>query len=331
MRKSKLALVFVFCSIAAMADSVNGDLFFTTFNGGNNVHKVSYNFDGTTFSLGAVGNLAATPGADGIIFAPDGDLLVGGQGNAVHKVDPGTGTFVSITPNATAFHLALDPSGDFFYASSIPGNPIATVPLDPAFANGTAHSIVGDDSAVTSIAFVGSTAYYTTSGSGGVGSFGTIDLTANPQAAATYTTTRILASLPAAHGMVFDPFTGDLMLFGEGHITQIDPVTHLIVSDLAVAGVNFDQGAVDGKGHAFVASNTGTLAFVDYKTSGLINDAGNFFANPFLASALDDVAPLAGLGAPPPRVVPEPSAIVLLASALAGCALYHRYRRSRAI
>jgi hypothetical protein len=25
-------------------------------------------------------------------------------------------------------------------------------------------------------------------------------------------------------------------------------VTHLIVSDLAVAGVNFDQGAVDGKG-----------------------------------------------------------------------------------
>jgi hypothetical protein len=300
----------------AQADAVKGDLFFTTFNGGNNVHKVAFNYDGTTFTLGSVANLAATPGADGIIFAPDGDLLVGGQGPRVHKVNPTSGTFTTVNPGNNAFHLSLDPSGTKVWASSIPGT-LSSVPLTP-FGAGTVHPLSGDDTVITTLAFDGSgKAYYTSSGSGGIGSVGKIDLT-------TFTTTRMLSSVPAAHGMTFDSFTGDLILMGDSHITQIDPATFAIVSDrsFAGAGVNFDQGTVDGKGHLFAADNNGKLLFLDYKASGLVNDVGNFSALPFLASALDDVAPLSGAGAPTPTGTPDAGStlgLLALAMGAVGC------------
>src|SRR5215471_6489027 len=71
---------------AARADTVfTGTLYYTNFNGGPNVNKLSYTYNGTTHSLmlGAPTNIASANGADGIIFAPNGDLLVGGQGNPV--------------------------------------------------------------------------------------------------------------------------------------------------------------------------------------------------------------------------------------------------------
>jgi len=90
-----------------------------------------------------------------------------------------------------------------------------------------------------------------------------------------------------------------LVLFGDSHVTQIDPVTSTIVSDRVFSGVQFDQGTVDGKRHAFVASNFGNLLFMDYSNTGLVGDASNFVALPFLDTNLDDVAPLSGSGAPP--------------------------------
>ena len=100
--------------------------------------------------------------------------------------------------------------------------------------------------------------------------------------------------------MAFDSFTGHLMLFGDGHITQIDPANPTVfVSDRAVGGVQFDQGTVDGNGHMFVADNNGNLFFMDYSASGLVANAGNFVALQFLDTCLDDVAPLSGLGEPP--------------------------------
>jgi hypothetical protein len=283
------------------ADPITGNLFYTRFAGGMNINRVSADYDGVTFTLGTPVNITTTPGADGIIFAPDGDLLIGGQGNIVHKVDPATGTFVSRVPNVNAFHLALDPSGDFFYAAGIPSAGVATVPLDP-FVNGTFHALSGDDTTTTSIAFVGSQAYYTNAGPGGSGSFGRLDTT-------TFTTTRLITGLNAAHGMTFDPFTGDLIVFSGPNIAQIDPSTATVVSSRVVPGLNFDQGAADGTGHLFIASNTGHLFFMDYADTALIGDVANFTAAPFLAASLDDIAPLVGPGAPP-GAVPEPRSVL---------------------
>ena len=165
------------------------------------------------------------------------------------------------------------------------------IPLNP-IANGIVHPLKGDDTVVTHLAFdTNGNAYYVDSGPNGPGNFGTIDLT-------TFTTKRYFSNLPGAHGISFDPYTGDLIIVGTNHITQIDPTTLKIVSDFVETqvGVSFDQGAVDGKGHVYVADNNGHLAFVDYSKSKLVGDPSNFSAAPFLASTLDDVAPLTGLG-----------------------------------
>ena len=66
---------------AGQAATIMGDLYYTLFTGGLNVNKISYMYDETTmvFTLGASVNIASTAGADGIIFAPNGNLLIGGQ------------------------------------------------------------------------------------------------------------------------------------------------------------------------------------------------------------------------------------------------------------
>jgi len=54
--------------------------------------------------------------------------------------------------------------------------------------------------------------------------FGRIDL-------ATFRTTRLISNLPAAHdGLVFDPYTGDLILVGNDSISQFDPRSSRITS-----------------------------------------------------------------------------------------------------
>ena len=106
-----------------------------------------------------------------------------------------------------------------------------------------------------------------------------------------------MTDLPAAHGILYDPFTKDLILSGSTHVTQIDPdAPSVIKSDLDRSGdsVNFDQGTVDGAGHFFVADNRGKLLFVDYADTGLIGAASNFLTVQFFESNLDDIALRAG-------------------------------------
>ncbi len=315
-KASLAAVIIALLNLAnAKADPTSGDLFFTTYNGGQNVNKVAYDYDGTTFTLGNVQNIASTGGADGIVFAPDGDLLIGGQANAVHKVNPGTGTFTTKTAGGIgAFHLAVDPAGNQAYAMHYQSSGVATIPLTP-FANGTAHPLNGDDLNIQTITFgPDGTAYYASP----VG-VGIIDLT-------TFTTTRKLNS-DIAHGMAFDPFSGNLIAMEGDHLTQIDPDPNgwVVVGALLVPGQSFDQGSVDGKGHIFAAGNGGSLTFVDYSGTKDIDEAGNFISTKFLANFLDDVAPMVGAGAPPPTGAPDAgSTLGLLGTALASIAALRR-------
>ncbi|HEV3344414.1 MAG TPA: DUF4214 domain-containing protein [Pirellulales bacterium] len=262
------------------------ELYYTTFSPGT-VNKVAVSLGQSTLTLGTPTPIVQNIPADGLIFLPNGDLLT--ANNTASEINLHTGAVTSVNGQG-AEHLALDPSGTKVWTSPQPGS-LVELPINP-LGNGIVHTLTGDDTTVTQLAFDNSgQVFYVSSGGGGFGSFGLIDLT-------TFTTRRIYSNLPSAHGISYDPFTGDLFLVGANSVTQIDPNTLKIVSELDFpgSGFTFDQGANDGKGHLFAADNSGHLLAVDYSATGLVGNPRDFVATPFLVNALDDVAPLSGLG-----------------------------------
>lgn len=298
---------------AATAHPTKGILYYTRYCGGPrgdgqpNVKKVAFDYDGTTFTLGAPQPIATLSGADGILFTPDGDLLVGGQGTIVSKIqlDPFAVTTAG-TGGVDVFHVMMDPGGKKAWgADCCSGSELSEIPVAP-FGNGVMRdvtpSVPGEDDIADTIAFaLPGGAYYTVGGPLGHGNFGVIRLVPSPDAV----TTRTMTNVPAAHGMSYDPFSDRLILFGDTHVTQIDPAApDRIDADFDVdpfmTGLNFDQGAVDGKGHLFVANNNGGfMLFMDYSATGRVDDPSNFVALTYLDACLDDFAPLTGPGSNP--------------------------------
>jgi uncharacterized repeat protein (TIGR01451 family) len=293
--KSILSLVVFSCLVLNLnlhADPVSGTLYYTRYAGSPRVKKVDFTYDGaTSFTLNAPVAIADLPGADGLVIAPDGNLIIGGQGNAIYKVDPVTGTVTSQTAGGGAsYHMSMDPNRQRAW-SGWESSGLIEVPLNP-FGPGILHTLTGDDTHVDTIAWDETgTAYYTISGAGGFGNFGVIDLT-------TFKTTRKLSNVAAAHGMSFDPLTKTFILMGDSHISQvaISGGTASIISELTFSGVQFDQGTVDGVGHVFVADNNGSLVFIDFAASKKIGDPSNFVLKQFLDGSLDDVAPISLVG-----------------------------------
>ncbi len=316
--RSAIALV---CAISAHADQIfNGTLYYTNFTGGQNVNKVSYSYDQTTqmLTMGSAVNIASTPGADGIIFDPAGQLLIGGQGSGqVYQVDPSTGTFTGVAPSPggtdqSSFHLALDPSGTKFYTSDF-GGALDTVPL-PFGIPGSQAAVSGNDTGVTQLAFApNGNVFYDNGGPNCCGNVGLINLS-------TDVTTRILTNFAPAHGIVYDQFTGLITMFGGGNVGTIDQNGDLSSAKQAlINNANFDQGAVDGFGHALVAGSDG-ITFIDYSSSHDITHPNKVvFVGGF--PGIDDVAPLSGAGSGGGQV-PEPGSVVLLGSALCGLIAY---------
>ena len=319
------AILFSATLLAPMASATtfNGDLFYTKFQGGTGVYKVLYSYDDVahTFNLAPSVAIAPLNGSDGIIFAPDGDLLVGGQAPVAYKLhSDGTNILSQPTNSGGAFHLTLDPTGTKFYTSNF-GGPLSVVPLAP-FGPGVAHTINGDDNGVTGIAFAANNAnvFYVNGQPNANGRVGKIDLN-------TFTTQFLFSAL-SAHGMVYDSFTNLFTLFGAGAVGSFDDTgANFKQLTNASGSCDYDQGAVDGKGHALIAGCNG-ISFIDYSVSHDITSASNFTA--FIQRAdftfIDDVAPLSGPGSNPN--VPEPSGLGLLGVALAG--LFGVRRRSSA-
>ncbi len=260
-------------------------------NDPSNVMKVHYQIGGSGLVLGTPRNVATLPAADGIAWAPNHKLLIGGQSSGtVYEVNPKTGSAQAQPAGIkNAYMVGLSPHSGTAYFGSV-GNPttnaIGVVPLKP-FGPGTQLPV---SSNVDAIAFDNGTAYYTNSNTGGMGSFGTINLQTGHKS-------HLLSDVPA-HGMTYDPYTGDLMLFGGKEIAQYSPTAGKIVSTLTVKSLTssvtssltftvFDQGWVNGRGQLFAAANSGQLVYVNYAQSGLVGTSTH--SQTFLKSYLDDV------------------------------------------
>jgi len=211
-----------------------------------------------------------------------------------------------------SYHLALDPSDGKVYTSSF-GGPLETLALTPNLNPATQTAITGGDGGLTQVAFGnGGKVFYVDGSPNGHGNLGTINL-------ATGVTSRLYTDVVPAHGLIFDPFTGLMTMFVDGETGTMSATdgSGLKVSASQYA-CDFDQGAVDGHGHALVAG-CGEITFIDYSVTGDITDiVDNFHVS--IASVsdgnfsnIDDAAPLAGLGVQP---TPEPGSLALLATSL---------------
>jgi len=331
-----LGTVAVLCLISAVgsavAGPVSGDLFYTRFSGSPNVKSVGYSYDGvTTFTLGTPASIGATPGADGISGNPQNSdlLIVGGQGGDISTISRSTGVVTTVASPVSVFHLEV-PNATTVLGSGIPGALARhTINPDGSLTGGTGITLSGADTLLTQIITTPSGFFYTSSVASGVGNYGTITFnTGDASTATSAVTSRFYgtggsvsgSSLAAAHGGAYDATTNSILLFGSTHITQLD-LAGAILGDLTFAGFQLDQGTVDDSGHAFAASNTGDLVFIDFSASGLITGAGSFSTSTFLDSNLDDIAPLSGSGS---TTVPLPSTIALLLIALAGIRILPR-------
>ncbi len=313
------AVVLLVGPLSAHAASFSGTLFYTTFAGGQNVNKVDYLYDDVlnTFGLSSPTNVASTNGADGIIFAPNGNLLIGGQGSQnVYEINPNNGALVHTqATGASSFHLGINPNGNTVYSSTFGGTSLKSLSL-PIGSGVASTAISGDDPGVTEIEFVpNGTVFYVNGQPNGNGNVGTINLN-------TGVTTRLFTGVGPAHGLAFDPFTNLLTMFGAGRTGTINQLG----GDLKISAnpfINdFDQGAVDGLGHALVAGSN-SITFIDYRTSGDITNP-DFFTSVSGFSFIDDVAPLVGAGS---RPVPTPGVLALFGAGLVALGLRRSGRR----
>lgn len=267
-----------------------------------NVGSVAFSYSGGTFSIGTPQAVSTVPAADGIAYTPSDSLVVGGQftGN-LYNVDATNGSYQTVPAGThAAFMIGISPDGNTGYIGSVgdgANDQIGVVNLNTMQAEAPIK-VTGPDQNVDSIAFDNGVAYYTSSLPDNLGDFGSINLQTGVE-------TQLLSGVPYAHGMVFDPWSGDLILTGTAsvngqnvsQIAQLNPAASGPLAPVSVRTVDlgngyydtFDLPWVDGQGHLFAAANDGKMVFLDYAASGQVGAASDYATTVTVASNLDDV------------------------------------------
>ncbi len=254
-----------------------------------------------TFSSPALITGQLQGGAGGIAFDSANNLLivtsnVTSDSDPVSEINPSTGQVAStVNPGTpTPYNVMLNPGDSYAWVTGNPGT-LALVPLMP-FAGGAQHSVSGDSTAVSSVAWSDlNHAYYLDPLGNGNDEFGTLNPSSFVTTCVKQPSSGSCQTYPTARNLVYDPFTHDLFLFESEQILQINPATMAVVSARGVQGMggSFFEGAVDGAGHLFLASRSGYLFYEDYAADGLVGASSNFNAQFLLASGLIALAPVA--------------------------------------
>ena len=190
-----------------------------------NVWRGTYSSAAGRFGIKTPQPVAYVPNATGIVTMANGQLIVGAFGTRLITVDPTTGRVGSIWAPQRSARVVVDPGGRAVWAIGQSGS-LMRIPLAPR-SHVETYRLRGPDTELTDIAFDRSGgAFYTAAG----GSFGTLDLKRG-------VTQRLYRYLPAAHRVIFDRYTGDLILTGDDRVTRINPRTAAIVSNLDLATV----------------------------------------------------------------------------------------------
>jgi len=338
----RLAALTALGSFALLGSSIStptsGVLYYTLITGHPDVMQVSYSYDAMGhFVLGTPTGVAdASPSADGLIFAPNGDLLVGGQhSDQVYQYTTGGAYVASPSTDATSpeasFHLFYDSTRNAVFTSDtydgFGTGALSVLPFDGAgiLQTGTKYSVGGDDHGVTSLVDAGSYGWFYIKDDGnpnGKGNFGSVDLSS----LSSITTTRLYSSVNSAHSMTWDAFTNRITMFGGGYVGTWDPSNPTAGPvESSQITCDFDQGAVDGQGHALIAG-CNQITFIDYSATGDITSSLNFVSVVGGFNQIDDVAPLSGPGSH--TGTPEPQAVTLaLGGLLMLAGLRRRFRR----
>jgi len=276
MRKSYFSAMLL-CALASSAlagTPSSGTVYIGASSGAHNVYKVTYQYDGIGTMTATATVLTTLPTAADAAIVPGGAIVVAGQGSNVYNVDPVDGSHTTVGSGANGNVVSLDPSGASVWIGWTDSSP-SQVPLNP-FGNGTLHTVSGNDSKITQLAFTPGNGVFYSNGGLGVGNFGSIDMS-------TFTTTRLLASTYAT-GLHYDAFSRSLILAALGHATQFDPAAPTVPlssRDDSAAGENYLSLRPDGVGHLFGTRSGGSggnpaggrLVLIDYSASGLIGDA----------------------------------------------------------
>lgn len=274
MKTSCLLLLLVCMTVhpAQAAGASRGTVYIGAAFGTHNLYKVDYDYDGVGSMTATTTVLTTLPTAADALIVPGGDIIVAGQGPNVYKVNSATGTFTTVSASNNGNTISLDPSGASVWIGWTDTSP-SQVPLDP-FANGTPHSVAGDDATVTSLAFTPNNGVYYANGGDGAGNFGRIDLS-------TFTTTRLIAAV--ADSVHYDPFSRSLIVAASGHAIQLDVAASTVLGSRndSGAGENYLMLRPDGRGHLFgtrwggggANPSGGRLVLIDYSATGSISTA----------------------------------------------------------
>lgn len=259
----------------------NGDEGVLFVSGNGRVQEVQLGAQGIGSAL-VVGSVVAGPWNGGMGDGPSiGRIGMGVDGRAVWGVgarDAGTGAGV-----------------------------VERVEVRPTLKTGTAAGVFGPDTRLMSLAFVGEQAFYTAAGNGSGGYFGLLDTSVMM--------TQRLISGPGGNGMesaralVFDGYTGDLLMMGGGKITQIrvdllagGHATVVSEADVSALGVGIITGAADGRGRLIGMGADGRAVVMDYRGTRLVGSALNVSGVVMVENGgagvveVREIAPLAGLG-----------------------------------